>query len=71
MPVYEYRCLSCGKTMDWRRPIEDYDKPGPQCPFCPTQDRMSRVFSPAATIFVGSGWAKDSYGLHPEKERKS
>lgn len=44
MPVYEYRCRSCGATTDRLLPHDRADEPGP-CPGCdgPLTRRYSRV----------------------------
>jgi len=31
MPIYEYRCRTCGATFEERRPMDDADHPG-ACP---------------------------------------
>ncbi len=45
MPIYEYRCRSCGRSFDHlhRRLAE----PAPACPFCGRR-RVEKQFSPFA-----------------------
>lgn len=63
MPIYEYRCDSCGRLRELLlKPGEDAK---PACPSC--RKRMRRVISPTAFILKGSGWYVTDY---PSSERK-
>lgn len=53
MPVYEYRCNSCGETFEILRSFKD-EETEVKCPKCGAGD-VSRVYSPC-----GGGASKDS-----------
>lgn len=63
MPIYEYRCDSCGAMR------ELILKPGEEArPTCaPCRKRMRRVISPTSFILKGSGWYVTDY---PSAARK-
>ena len=53
MPVYAYRCQSCG--IEFER-IQKYDdKPLTRCPEC-RKGTVRRILQPPAIVFKGSGW---------------
>src|ERR1700676_81731 len=58
MPVYEYRCKSCGETHEIEHGFND-DRPT-KCPTCGGQ--LIRVFHPIGVVFKGSGFHKTDYG---------
>lgn len=58
MPVYEYRCKSCGETHEIEHGYND-DRPT-KCPTCGGQ--LIRVFHPIGLVFKGSGFHKTDYG---------
>src|ERR1700687_18686 len=58
MPVYEYRCKSCGETHEIEHGFND-DRPT-KCPACGGQ--LIRVFHPIGLVFKGSGFHKTDYG---------
>jgi putative FmdB family regulatory protein len=58
MPVYEYRCKSCGKTHEIEQGFHD-ERPT-ECPSCGGQ--LLRVFHPIGVVFKGSGFYKTDYG---------
>jgi putative FmdB family regulatory protein len=54
MPLYDYRCTACGRETEVMHSIHDQ---GPEtCAAC--GGTMSKVLSPPAIHFKGSGWAK-------------
>lgn len=58
MPVYAYRCESCGVQFERMQRFED--DPVSVCPEC-EQQAVRRLIQPAGIIFKGSGWyVKDS-----------
>ncbi|HEY7589677.1 MAG TPA: zinc ribbon domain-containing protein [Candidatus Limnocylindrales bacterium] len=60
MPVYEYRCTSCGHRTDI---LHGINEPGPKfCPSCGTEGSMRKVLSPPSIVFKGSGWARKDRG---------
>lgn len=58
MPVYEYRCKSCGKTHEITQGFND-ERPT-KCPDC--GGPLVRVFHPIGVVFKGSGFHKTDYG---------
>lgn len=58
MPVYEYRCKSCGKTHEIEHGFND--KRPTECPSCGGE--LVRVFHPIGLVFKGSGFHKTDYG---------
>ncbi|HEY7993123.1 MAG TPA: FmdB family zinc ribbon protein [Candidatus Eremiobacteraceae bacterium] len=58
MPVYEYRCKSCGKTHEVQHGFND--KRPTECPSCGGE--LVRVFHPIGLVFKGSGFHKTDYG---------
>ena len=53
MPVYAYRCLSCGVQFEKTQKFQD--KPLTRCPECRT-GTVRRILQPPAIVFKGSGW---------------
>lgn len=58
MPVYEYRCTSCGERTEAQQHIGD--PPLSKCPRC--GGALERVVSAPALRFKGSGWYVTDYG---------
>ena len=58
MPVYEYRCKSCGKTHEIEHGFND--RRPTECPSCGGE--LVRVFHPIGVVFKGSGFHKTDYG---------
>ncbi|MDD3776944.1 MAG: zinc ribbon domain-containing protein [Actinomycetota bacterium] len=58
MPIYSYKCTSCGQVFD------KLQKPGGngkiKCEYC--EGEAIKVFSPVGIIFKGSGFYKTDYG---------
>jgi putative FmdB family regulatory protein len=70
MPVYQYRCKSCGKTHDIEHGFND-ERPT-KCTSCGGQ--LVRVFHPVGVVFKGSGFHKTDYtssGLRKESAATS
>ncbi|HJW76542.1 MAG TPA: zinc ribbon domain-containing protein [Thermoleophilia bacterium] len=58
MPIYEYRCGSCGHTFEV---LQKFDDPAVEtCDVC--RGRVARVFHPVAIHFRGSGFYTTDYG---------
>ena len=52
MPLYDYRCASCGHVTEVRHGFNDsHTAPCEKC-----GGAMSRVFNPAPIVFKGSGF---------------
>ena len=52
MPLYEYRCTSCGRELEVQQSFDD--DPLTVCPTC--QGKLRKVFAPVAVTFHGSGF---------------
>ncbi len=63
MPIYEYRCLHCGRNFDLSHSVGA--DPGP-CPWC--RGLVRRVFSSVGVIFKGSGFHSTDYRKPAPKE---
>lgn len=57
MPIYEYRCKSCGNDFEVIQKFSD--QPLKICKKCDGQ--LKRVLSPAALQFKGTGWYVTDY----------
>jgi len=58
MPVYTYRCDTCG--VQFEKTQKFTDKPLTRCPEC-RKGKVRRIVQPSAIVFKGSGWyATDS-----------
>jgi putative FmdB family regulatory protein len=53
MPVYTYRCESCGVQFERHQSFND--EPLKRCPEC-NKNSLRKVFTPAGIVFKGSGW---------------
>ena len=52
MPLYDYRCTSCGNVTEIRHGFDETNTQ--KCPKCGGE--LGRVFNPAPIIFSGSGF---------------
>ena len=58
MPLYEYKCVKCGRKTE---KIENVDGPHlKKCPHC--GGKVEALFSAPAIQFKGSGWYVTDYG---------
>ncbi len=57
MPMYEYQCQSCGRTLEKRQKFSD--EPLTVCPHC--GGRLEKLISAPAVQFKGGGWYADLY----------
>lgn len=57
MPIYEYRCESCGEVFE--RFLKMSDDPTCECPKCGETAR--RLISQTSFSLKGAGWYKDGY----------
>ena len=53
MPIYEYKCNSCGKRNEILQKISD--PPAQECPSCHANE-LKRVISASAFHLKGTGW---------------
>jgi putative FmdB family regulatory protein len=59
MPIYEFRCASCGAVFEKMMKVSD---PAPQCAECGHAE-VQKLVSTSSFILKGGGWYKDHYGL--------
>ena len=57
MPIYEYECAKCGKTIEVIQKFSD--KPIKKCPKC--GKAVERLVSSSSIQFKGSGWYVTDY----------
>ena len=53
MPIYTYRCTSCGVRFDQQQKFTD--QPLTRCPEC-SKKTLLKVFQPVGVVFKGSGF---------------
>jgi len=58
MPIYEYRCESCGHQFE---KLVKINADAPPCEAC--GEAVKKLVSAAGFILKGGGWYKDHYGL--------
>lgn len=66
MPIYEYRCESCGHTLDALQKISD--GPLTECPEC-GQSALKRLVSAPSFRLKGGGWYETDFKSDKEKRR--
>jgi putative FmdB family regulatory protein len=68
VPIYEYECLSCRHRFEVKQKVTD--PPVTQCVQC--GEAVSKVISPPAIMFKGTGWYITDYSdkLKPKPESK-
>jgi putative FmdB family regulatory protein len=59
LPIYEFRCQSCGHT--WEKLYPKANVHAAECPEC--QGYGERRVSVSNFSLKGTGWGKDNYGL--------
>ncbi|WP_223632210.1 FmdB family zinc ribbon protein [Corallococcus sp. EGB] len=60
MPIYEYGCSACGKTIDVLQKMSDPTPPA--CTACGAQGTLSKQVSRSSFHLKGGGWYSDLYG---------
>ena len=58
MPIYEYRCTSCGRTLEVIQKFDD--KPLKKCTDC--SGALEKLISRSAFQLRGGGWYNEGYG---------
>lgn len=53
MPIYEYRCTSCGHQQEFLQKLSD--PPRTRCPQC-SQESLEKMLTAAGFQLKGSGW---------------
>jgi putative FmdB family regulatory protein len=64
MPIYEYRCLSCGKEHEVFQKITD--EPMGACPAC--GGPMNKLISSTSFVLKGTGWYATDYASGDRKK---
>jgi len=59
MPIYEYRCSVCGKTIELMQKIGD--KAPDLCPICGAFNSLKKLISHTSFELKGSGWYVTDY----------
>ncbi len=67
MPIYEYKCLTCGKIFEITQKITA--KPITKCPEC-GGDVKKLISNSSSFILKGSGWYATDYARKDNKEPK-
>ena len=57
MPIYEYRCINCGKTIEVVQKISDI--PFTECENC--SGKLKKLISKSSFSLKGSGWYVTDY----------
>jgi putative FmdB family regulatory protein len=60
MPIYEYACSSCEKTLDVLQKVSD--PPPEACTECGATGTLAKVVSRTSFVLKGGGWYSDLYG---------
>lgn len=74
MPIYTYRCTSCGVQFDQQQKFSD--APLTRCPEC-SKKTLQKVFQPVGIVFKGSGFYSTDHrspsgqGRSTSKEKSS
>ena len=70
MPIYEYQCTNCGRTVEEMQRITD--EPLKKCPFC--KGKLRRLISLTSFQLKGTGWYATDYkdkGKKGEREKSA
>ena len=67
MPLYEYRCLKCGRVSEVLQRIND--RPLRKCEIC--SGRLKKLISRTSFQLKGGGWFSHGYGPAPAKPKAS
>ena len=69
MPIYEYKCESCGHQVEILQKISD--APAKTCPDC-GKDALKKLVSAAAFKLKGTGWYETDFkNKKPKAEKKA
>ncbi|MEH6592511.1 MAG: zinc ribbon domain-containing protein [Halioglobus sp.] len=68
MPIYEYQCQSCGKSLEVLRKISD--APLVDCPAC-NEPQLRKKVSAAAFRLKGGGWYETDFKTSGKKNLAS
>lgn len=59
MPIYEYQCSKCHKTIEVMQKMADPRLE--DCPECQSTRSLTKILSPTAFVLKGGGWYSDAY----------
>jgi len=65
MPIYEYRCRSCGIEKEYLQKLSD--APITDCPSC-GQPQMTKLLSAAGFQLKGTGWYATDFKNGPQRK---
>ncbi len=68
MPIYTYRCESCGIQFDRQQKFSD--APLKRCPEC-NENALRKVYTPVGIVFKGSGFYATDHRSPSGGSRKS
>ena len=68
MPIYEYRCASCGHQQEFLQKVSD--PPPAVCPQC-KQSSLSKMVTAAGFQLKGSGWYATDFKSKPSTPAKA
>jgi len=69
MPLFEYRCATCGHLEEV---LQKHGDPAPDpCPSCGASATMSKEVSLTSFQLKGGGWYKDLYSSTPKEGAKA
>ena len=66
MPIYEYRCKSCGTVLEVMQKMSD--PPRVHCDACDA-DALERIISQTSFVLKGSGWYVTDYKAKPAESK--
>jgi len=66
MPIYEYQCGSCMKTIEIIQKFSD--SPPSQCEQCQERGHMTKLMSQTSFLLKGGGWYDDAYSSKTAKK---
>lgn len=69
MPIYAYRCPSCGADFDKVLPISRHNEPQ-TCPEC-SHHPATKVITPVGFVLKGDGWAGKNNKIANQMRKKN
>lgn len=67
MPLYEFKCKKCNRTIEV---LQKYNDPPPMCKDHKEAHETERIISKTGFSLKGTGWYKDGY-VSKSKESKN
>ncbi|MFK7824669.1 MAG: FmdB family zinc ribbon protein [Oligoflexales bacterium] len=59
MPIYEFKCKSCGQIQEVLVAITaEYPK---KCPSCKKEKTLEKIISPSSFVLKGTGWYETDF----------